>query len=64
MKAPEPMPRVPMEKRRSRSIRALRLASRIALMLWNVSDTWYMKTFKKGWGEERIDDRWEHTSLP
>ncbi len=33
MKAPEPMPRVPMENLRSRSMRELRLASRMALTL-------------------------------
>ena len=37
--APEPIPRVPMENLRSRSIRELRLASRIALTLSKVRNS-------------------------
>ena len=37
MKAPEPMPSVPILNLRSRSIRELRFASRIALTLWGSS---------------------------
>ena len=50
MKAPEPIPRVPIENLRSSSIRELRFASRMALTLGFVSDFSGCAGEVWGWG--------------